>query len=28
VSYTAWGYYKMWGRLTTDFIEDNKYSTY
>jgi len=26
--YTAWGYYKMYGRLTTDFIEDNKYSTY
>ena len=28
LSYTAWGYYKMRGRLTTDFIEDNKYSTY
>ena len=28
LSYTLWGYYKMWGRLTTDFIEDNKYSTY
>ena len=28
LSYTAWGYYKMWGRLTTDFIEDNQYSTY
>ena len=28
LSYTAWGYYKMAGRLTTDFIEDNKYSTY
>lgn len=28
LSYTAWGYYKMWGTLTTDFIEDNKYSTY
>ena len=26
--YTAWGYYKMRGRLTTDFIEGNKYSTY
>ncbi|QQD23183.1 cytochrome d ubiquinol oxidase subunit II [Venatoribacter cucullus] len=28
LSYTAWGYYKMRGRLTTDFIEQNKYSTY
>ena len=28
LAYTSWGYYKMWGRLTTDFIEDNKYSTY
>ena len=28
LSYTAWGYYKMRGRLTTDFIEGNKYSTY
>jgi len=28
LSYTLWGYYKMWGRLTTDFIEDNQYSTY
>jgi len=28
LSYTAWGYYKMWGRLTTEFIEDNQYSTY
>ena len=28
LSYTAWGYYKMRGRLTTDFIESNKYSTY
>jgi len=28
LSYTAWGYYKMRGRLTTDFIENNKYSTY
>jgi cytochrome d ubiquinol oxidase subunit II len=26
--YTGWGYYKMWGRLTTDFIEENRYSTY
>ncbi|MCT7360017.1 cytochrome d ubiquinol oxidase subunit II [Thalassolituus pacificus] len=26
--YTTWGYYKMRGRLTTAFIEDNKYSTY
>lgn len=26
--YTLWGYYKMWGRLTTEFIEDNNYSTY
>lgn len=26
--YTGWGYYKMWGRLTTDFIEKNRYSTY
>jgi len=28
LAYTSWGYYKMWGRLTTDFIENNKYSTY
>ena len=28
LTYTAWGYYKMWGRLTTDFIEKNQYSTY
>jgi len=28
LSYTAWGYYKMWGRLTTEFIEENQYSTY
>ena len=28
LSYTAWGYYKMRGRLTTDFIEENQYSTY
>lgn len=28
LAYTGWGYYKMWGRLTTDFIEDNRYSTY
>ncbi len=28
LSYTLWGYYKMWGRLTTEFIEDNNYSTY
>ena len=28
LSYTIWGYYKMWGRLTNGFIENNKYSTY
>jgi cytochrome d ubiquinol oxidase subunit II len=28
LSYTAWSYYKMRGRLTTDFIENNKYTTY
>ena len=28
LSYTLWGYYKMWGRLGTDFVEDNKYSVY
>ncbi|MFK4753178.1 cytochrome d ubiquinol oxidase subunit II [Oceanobacter antarcticus] len=28
LSYTIWGYYKMWGRMTNKFIEDNKYSTY
>ncbi len=28
LSYTVWGYYAMRGRLTTDFIEDNPYSTY
>ena len=28
LSYTLWGYYKMWGRLTTEFIEENNYSTY
>lgn len=28
LSYTVWGYYTMRGRLTTDFIEDNPYSTY
>ena len=28
LSYTAWGYYKMRGRLTTDFIEKNQYTTY
>lgn len=26
--YTLWGYYKMWGKLNSKFIEDNKYSTY
>ena len=26
--YTTWGYYKMWGRISTQHIEDNKYSTY
>ncbi|MBU6953091.1 cytochrome d ubiquinol oxidase subunit II [Hahella sp. HN01] len=28
LSYTLWGYYKMWGRLTTDFIESNKHGVY
>ncbi|WP_221797623.1 cytochrome d ubiquinol oxidase subunit II [Oceanobacter mangrovi] len=28
LAYTTWGYYKMWGRLTNEFIEENKYSTY
>ena len=28
LTYTIWGYYKMWGRLGNRFIEDNKYSTY
>jgi cytochrome d ubiquinol oxidase subunit II len=26
--YTIWGYYKMWGRISTQNIEDNKYGTY
>ncbi len=26
--YTSWGYYKMWGRISTDHIEKNKYGTY
>jgi cytochrome d ubiquinol oxidase subunit II len=26
--YTIWGYYKMWGRISTQSIEDNKYGTY
>lgn len=26
--YTSWGYYKMWGRISTQNIEDNKYGTY
>ncbi|MFT5593955.1 MAG: cytochrome d ubiquinol oxidase subunit II [Oceanicoccus sp.] len=26
--YTTWGYYKMWGRISTQHIEDNKYGTY
>jgi cytochrome d ubiquinol oxidase subunit II len=26
--YTTWGYYKMWGRISTQNIEDNKYGTY
>lgn len=26
--YTTWGYYKMWGRMGTGHIEDNKYGTY
>lgn len=26
--YTIWGYYKMWGRVSTQNIEDNKYGTY
>ncbi|WLQ12135.1 cytochrome d ubiquinol oxidase subunit II [Hahella aquimaris] len=28
LSYTLWGYYKMWGRLNTDFIESNKHGVY
>lgn len=28
LSYTTWCYYKMWGRLNTEFIEKNKYGTY
>lgn len=28
LSYTLWGYYKMRGRLTVEFIEDNPYGTY
>ena len=26
--YTTWGYYKMWGRISTQNIEDNKYGSY
>lgn len=26
--YTTWGYYKMWGRMSTKHIEDNQYGTY
>jgi len=28
LAYTTWGYYKMWGRISTDHIENNKYGTY
>jgi cytochrome d ubiquinol oxidase subunit II len=28
VIYTTWGYYKMWGRMSTQNIEDNPYGTY
>lgn len=28
LAYTIWGYYKMWGRISTQNIEDNKYGTY
>ncbi|GAB2198316.1 cytochrome d ubiquinol oxidase subunit II [Sessilibacter sp. MAH4] len=28
LSYTLWGYYKMWGRVSTKFVEDNKFGTY
>lgn len=28
LAYTLWSYYKMWGRLNTAFIEDNKFSVY
>lgn len=26
--YTLWGYYKLWGRISTDYIENNQYGTY
>lgn len=28
LSYTLWAYYKMWGKITTEHIEKNKYGTY
>lgn len=28
LSYTLWGYIKLWGRISTNYIEDNKYGTY
>lgn len=28
LSYTAWSYYKMYGRLDEQYIEDNKNSLY
>jgi len=28
LSYTVWGYVKLWGRVSTEYIEQNKYGTY
>ena len=28
LSYTVWGYGKLWGRVTTEYIDQNKYGTY
>lgn len=28
LSYTLWGYYKMWGKITTEQVEANKYGMY
>ena len=28
IAYTSWSYYKLWGKVTTQHIEDNPYGTY
>lgn len=28
IAYTSWSYYKLWGKVTSEHIENNPYSTY